>query len=432
MRHRVRLGRAGVSAAVFCAIVLLGIVPVQAGPDEGVGTSPAAFLEIPIGATTTVVPEIVAGMSPDGAILFANPSSLGDLRRRELYFTTSNWLGEFNLSAASASLPVRSLGLTWSLGARLLYAGDLQGYDATGVIVSQENYYDMALTSGVGKRFDGIGLALGLGVTYLREHLAVQDGDGVTYTAGVSYEIGSSRFDFIARDMGGKLSFEDRSYDIDAQYVAGYGYRMRRQWGAVSLGTQAMFSRGEFQRLGVGVAYDPNQYLTVRSGFGHSVATTSQSDVPVTAGMSVHLGDVNLDYAFTPRQYFSDTHTFSIAFAFGGGPGHGGDMTPTRYDAAPMFSSSPAAPEVAPGGNMSAGKRDATYLIVAGTHARLESAEAEARSLRLLKIPAVAEESGGRYWVVVDRFDSREEAVSVLRTMRNRGHRFAIVVNERK
>ena len=412
------------SAAVALLTVLMALVPTTtlASTDEEVGTSPAAFLEIPIGATSSVVPEIVAGMRPDGAMLFANPSNLGDVQRRELYFTTSNWLGEFNLSAATMSLPVEPMGLTWSLGARLLYSGDLRGYDAAGAVVAEENYYDMALTTGFGKRFDSLGLAFGAGVTYIREHLAVEDGNAVTYTAGLSYALRGHRLEFIAQDLGGALEFDDRSYDIDPRYIVGYGYLMQQHWGIIGVGTQAMFARGKLSRIDAGVSYDPNRFLTLRTGMGHTAETTANTKVPITAGMSVHMGDVSLDYAFTPRQYFSDTHTFAIRFAFGGFHSHLDEPTPELT--APVFSSSPAA---APTQSQGAGNQ--TYTIVAGAHSRVESAEAEARALLLLKIPAVVEQSGDQYQVVIERFDTREAAVAALRSLRNRGHRFSIVVH---
>jgi hypothetical protein len=325
-------------------------------------------------------------------------------------------------------VPVEPLGLTWSLGARLLYAGDLQGYDATGSVVSEERYYDMALTTGFGKRFESLGLSFGAGVTYLREHLAVEDGRGLTYTVGLSYAYRNHRLDVIAQDLGGSLEFDDHRYDIDERTIVGYGYLLRQQWGNIGLGTQATFTRGRFSRLDAGVSYDPNRFMTLRTGFGHTVETTSASEVPLSAGMSVHMGDVSLDYAFTPRQYFADTHTFSIRFAFGGY--HRAADMPV-HDTAPIFSSSPAAPgaDPTPAVPVDATGREQSYVIVAGNHSRLESAEAEVRSLLLLKVPAVVEQNGDHYWVVVERFDSRDAAVAQLRNLRNLGHQFSIIVH---
>jgi len=160
----VRGGRLSLRRCIAGAVVLLvgGTSAVRAA-DSDAGTSGAAFLKVPVGATATVMPDIVAGMRPDASMLFTNPSNLSRIPDREIFLTTSNWLDEFNLSAASLSLPVRPLGLTWSTGARLLYAGNLKGYDNAGQVVAEERYYDAAVSSAIGKEFSSIGLAVGAG-----------------------------------------------------------------------------------------------------------------------------------------------------------------------------------------------------------------------------------------------------------------------------
>jgi hypothetical protein len=411
---------------VVAALLLVGVVEATvAASDTSVGTSGAAFLKVPVGATATVVPDIVAGMRPDASMLFTNPSNLSRISDRELFLTTSNWLDEFNLSAASLSLPVRSLGLTWSTGARLLYMGDLKGYDATGQVVADERYYDLAVSSGVGTSFDDIGVSLGADVTYIREHLAVEDGDGLTFALGASYAHGGHRLGVSAQDLGGNLEFADRGYEIDSRYLVGYGHVFREAWGSMMLGAEATFSRGEFDRVDAGVSYGFNRYLTLMSGFGHSNTTATGNDMPIRAGLSVQVGDMSVDYAYAPQQYFSDTHTFSVRFAFrGNGDWESRDIA-APYPSGPISQPvSTAAPEVAP----APGKAVPAYLIVAGTHASLESAEAEARALRLLKIPARAQSVGSRFRVVVDRYDTQPEAAQALREFRNKGHEFAIIV----
>jgi hypothetical protein len=407
-----------VFALAFSLLWILVTGPVAA--DESSGTSGAPFLKIPIGANATVLPEIVAGMRPDASMLFSDPSDLSRVPSNEIFLTTASWLDQFNLSAASVALPVRSLGLTWSGGARLLYAGDVNGYDAAGLVVSQERYYDMAFSTGLGKRFDRLGLAVGGGVTYVREHLAVEDGNALTFSLGASYQRGAHRLQVAAQDLGGRLQFDDRSYDIDSRYIFGYGHLLNGAWGTVMLGAQATYASDGFERVDAGVCYGVNQYLSLMSGVGHATQSTSSGDVPIKAGLSIHAGQLSLDYAYSPQQYFSDTHTFSLRLSFGS-PGPWGATNANGLSAAPSGAPNSIAPP-------SSGGATTSYLIVAGTHGSLESAEAEARALRLLKIPARAQNAGGRYRVVVDSYTSREDAAKALRSYRNHGHEFAIIV----
>jgi cell division protein FtsN len=68
-----------------------------------------------------------------------------------------------------------------------------------------------------------------------------------------------------------------------------------------------------------------------------------------------------------------------------------------------------------------------TYVLVAGSHAWLESARAEARALELLKIPAKVESDGSRYRVVVGRYDSSAAASRAQTEYKSLGHVFHVV-----
>jgi hypothetical protein len=409
----------------------LTLTPVTAGatPDEEAGTEPAAFLQVPVGALSSVVPDVVAGMRPDGAILFSNPSALGDIREPGIYFSTANWLDAFTMSAATTVVPVERLGFFNDTATTEIYTGGLKGYDATEFVVAEESYYDLAFTAGLGRRFEGLGIAVGVGATYLREHLAVEDGNAFTFSLSASYAYRSHRFDVIARDLGGRLRFEDRAYAIDERLILGYGYQFFRPWGSIGLGSQVTVSRGEMQRIDAGVSYDPNRYLTLRSGVGHSEVAIDDGGVPLTAGIGVHLGDANFDYAFTPRQYFGDTHTFSLGFTIGGVRT---TQEPPPVASSPVFATSPAAPPVDAGNRAGEPSTDdgEVFLIVGGIHDRLENAQAEVRALELLQISSSAESFGEHFRVVVNRFEARDDAVEALRKLRYQGYKFAIVVEK--
>ena len=284
--------------------------------DENSGTFGATFLRIPVGARVMAVPDIVAGMNPDASLTFSNPAVVGDVTSGQLFLTTANWLDDLSFSAASIVVPFQS-GLRWSVGTRFLYSGGLQGFNASNQVVEEESYYDVAATTGLSKRFNGIGLALGADVTYVREHFPGQTGDGVTFSFGGSYQLQQHRVDFFARDLGGTLSFPDRGYPIDSRYTFGYGYMLNRAWGQLNLGGQMTMSRSQYQRFQIGATYMMNNYVSLRSGFDHAFSAETSLGVPLSMGIGVHYRNLNLDYAFTEQQYFSDTHTVSVTFAFG-------------------------------------------------------------------------------------------------------------------
>jgi hypothetical protein len=432
MRGRTWAPLARTSIAVLS--LLLFTAPVPAGATEAdIGTYGAAFLQIPVGARLMATPDVVAGMRPDASFLFSNPALLAGLERREIFLSSASWLEDLSVNAVSAVVPLSSYGLNWSLGSRIVYSGGLQGYNAASQVVDEQSYYDVAFTTGLSRRFESVGLSVGADVTYIREHLFPQDGNGYTFSLGASYERAGNRFDVFARDLGGTISFAGNSYPIDARYVLGYGRALRRTWGTLDLGTQVTFSRSQYKRLQFGASYAVNSYFTLRSGFDHAFQAPDNAPMPLSAGLGFHFGDFNLDYAYTSQQYFSATHTFSIGFQFGR-PGGGGDMPmprPVKAEKAPVRNpglATPVEPKQQPKPvTPKAAPPKTSYLIIAGIHGRLESANAEVHALRLLKIPAVTEETSAGYRVVIARFSTLKSANAALDDYAARGHRFTLI-----
>jgi hypothetical protein len=340
--------------------------------------------------------------------------------RGGLFVSTATWLDEFNFSAASVATPIRPAELVLSFGTRLLYSGNLDGYDAAGQLVEKENFYDLALTAGLSKRFDRLGLALGGDVTYIREHLPSAEGSGFTYSLGATYQFGRNRFTVSAENLGGKVSFPGRDYAIEGRVVVGYGRMVKSRLGTLNLGAEISTVQSEYERFRVGGTYSVNRYLSISGGLDHNVRT-SQPDPPFSAGLGVHFDRFALDYAYTSQEYFSSTHTVSVAMSFGESESSS-DPTAHRPPASTTdrTPSNRAAPENEPG--------QGSFAVVAGRHLRLESASAEVRALRLLKVPAVVQTTPrGSYRVVVARCDTLAEAQAALIEFEKLGHRFTII-----
>lgn len=443
-------------AALFLILLHVLLAVDAHATREDTGTFGATFLQIPVGGPAMTVPGVLAGMRPDASLMFSNPAALCGMSSNQVYLTRANWLEDMSLNAVG--LVVRMpMELKWSLGSRLLYSGGLQGFDNTGQLVAEESYYDAALSTGVSRMFPRLGLGLGFGVTYLREHLPMETGKGFVYSVGATYERGPNRFEVSAQNLGGTLEFEARAYPVDSRYTVGYGRSFRQDWGRFDVGTELTVSQSDYQRFQVGAAYIANPFLTLRTGFYRDFSAPTQSRLPVSAGFGVHLGDLTLDYAFTPQEYFSTTHTLSFAYSFGAhdapyavapprkAPANAeSQVLPTRKgskgnSAAPneKINPTPASPPAAAAGNAATTTpdtfptRDGMYALVAGIHGRIESAQAEMRALHLLKIPAVVETSGSRYRVLIGRFDSGKDAETAAEKYRKKGHVFNVVTDGR-
>ncbi|MCI0453096.1 MAG: SPOR domain-containing protein [Candidatus Latescibacteria bacterium] len=394
---------------------------------QGAGTYAAPFLKIPVGARLMSSPDVVAGLAPDATVMYANPAFLAGLPRGAAFVTTSEWLDNLTFTSAGFALPIGSQGTVLGVGATFLYSGGVQGYDAALNPVSEESFYDMGLDLTVSHAFRGTGLALAAGTTIIREHVLPTDGSGYAFHLGASYWMGPNLFHAAARDLGGTVSFDSESWSVAPEYSFGGGRIFASRLGQFFAGAQFADSDAYGTRLQLGVDYQFNPTLTLRSGFTENM-DNEQRGAPFNAGFGLHYGVMTLDYAYTPQEYFSSVHTFSLSYTFGGPKQGTRAMVPTGDLAPPIADSEP----VPPPSRMAVPKEPSSstggsYVLLAGSHAWLESARAEVRALQLLQIPAKIESNGSRYRVVVGRFTSDDAAEKARREYASAGHAFTIL-----
>lgn len=436
-----RHGRSMVAAFLAIALVFSASLPVSAG-ESGAGTFGAPFLRIPAGARLTASPDIVAGMDPDASLVFSNPALVSELRRGQVFFSTSNWLDEMRFSAAGGVMPLPRLGMTLFLGTSLLYSGGLKGYDETLNVVKEENYFDLSVRTGITKHFDGTGLSVGVGGTYIRQHIYPQDGDGFAFTVGATYRLGRNLLHLATKDLGGRVSFPGADYAIDTQTILGAGRTFELRYGYLNAGTQVVFSRADHNRIQLGFDYRLNHTFSLHTSLPDAFNAAGE-DYPFSAGFGVRYGQIAVEYAYTPREYFSNTHTFSLAFSVSKPDGRALTGNPDRPTGVPVTGltteqpigkaiTSSAPLEKTPAPTPSGPKPERTiqkktYLIIAGIHGSLESAKAEVRTLKIQDVTAKIESKNAKYRVVVGRYATEKAAKAAFETFRKAGHLFLLV-----
>jgi len=399
---------------------------------QSAGAYAAPFLKIPVGARLMASPDAVAGLSPDASLMFSNPAFMTGLSRPEAFVATSEWLDNLVFTSAGVGIPVGQKGTVLGIGATFLYSGNVEGYDSGLNLVSEESYYDVGFDFTVSHAFRGTGLSLAAGTTIIRQHVLPNDGSGYAFHAGASYWLGRNLLHLAARDLGGSVSFDSESWNIASEVIVGGGRVFDSRVGQFFAGAQVADSDAYGTRLQLGVDYQFNSALTLRSGLTDNL-DNAQASAPFMGGFGLNYGVVSLEYAYTPQEYFSSVHTFSLSYAFGSTPRGmsvpatvpSGDFSP------PIADSEPSAHQPGNATGNTTRERTAhaggTYVLLAGSHAWLESARAEVRALELLKIPAKIESNGTRYRVVVGRYKTPDDADSARREYASAGHAFTVV-----
>jgi hypothetical protein len=404
------------------------VVPVRA--QEGAGTYAAPFLKIPVGARLMASPDVVAGLSPDATLMYSNPAFLANLAHAQAFITTSEWLDNLVFSSAGVALPIGNGATVLGLGATFLYSGGVQGYDPSLNAVSQESFYDVGFDVTVSHAFRGTGLSVAAGTSLVREHVLPSDGSGYAFHAGASYWRGPNLFHAAARDLGGSVRFDSESWSVAPEYLVGGGRVFNSGLGQFFAGAQVAESDAYGTRIQLGVDYQFNQALTLRSALMDNL-DNGQRGSPFNAGFGFHYGLMTLDYSYTPQEYFSSVHTFSLSYAFGGAA-RGASvpaMVPNGDFAPPISESEPVPPPIRSSlaHETSPSKNGGSYVLLAGSHAWLESARAEVRALELLKIPAKIESNGSRFRVVVGRYKSADDADEARKEFASVGHAFTVL-----
>jgi hypothetical protein len=246
-----------------------------------------------------------------------------------------------------------------------------------------------------------------------------------------------------ARNVGGKVSFSDAEYTVDSQKLLGAARVFNAGTGGmVYAGAQVVFASAGPTRLELAADYRPHEMFAIRAGL-KDVSGTQSDNLGLDAGFGVRYRTVAIDYAYTPHEYFSSTHTFSLVFE----PSAGGrsrtyrDEETQRAEPAAKTETSnsqkaepvQAAPVVDPASDprtkspQSEVPPAVVYLVVAGIHGWESSARAEARSYEVLDIPASVERFGDKYRVVVGRYDKRTDAVKAINKFKKSGQSFSLV-----
>ncbi|HEX6790845.1 MAG TPA: SPOR domain-containing protein [Candidatus Krumholzibacteria bacterium] len=405
-------------------IVLAAAIAVAALVPRGsfaAGDYGATFLKIPVGARLMASPDIVAGMRPDASLVYSNPAFVAGVENAGVYASSSRWLDQLSFNSVGAAIPLGQGGTVLGVGASLLYSGGLNGFDAAMNVVDEQGFYDLGLDVVIARRFGTTGLSAAAGATYLREHIVSEDGSGVAFHVGAAYWLGPTLLQASIRDVGGSVRFPSGAWNIAPEWSAGAGRVFHSGAGTFLAGLQASSSDAYGTRVRLGVDYALNDAVTLRTGINDNL-DDAQPESRFNAGLGLAYGAMSVEYAYTPQDYFSGAHTFSLGYSFGGGGvrGTGTIVTPPVGDLAPPVPErSVASPQ--------AGATRRAYALVAGAHATAASANEEAAMLGRLKIPAAVEPEGPRFRVVVATFVSFDEAARARSAYRARGHDFQIL-----
>lgn len=334
---------------VALAVLLVLPAVLHAGSSR-VGTSSAAFLQVPVGPRNIALGEAYSAIGADPFVVWGQPAVWATGEGHPAVAFQHN---DFFLDLEQQYLA--GYGAVWGGGLGVAVtrfdAGDLLRTfeDATGDFAGSSGTFDAgdwAVAVGYGRRWTD---RWTVGITGKVIRSEIDNVDATTF--GV--------------DLGGRYEYSDRLTLGIAVTNIGRGQRFLRArdplpltvraGGAYRLGNRLVAAidlvqpRDHAFETHVGIEWRPIRALALRVGY--SQARDEDNREGLTAGVGVHIGDFALDYAYVPFGLLGDSHRIGVTYHFRGVPEEWAEVSSlgapaprvVRTAAAPAPSAAPAA-----------------------------------------------------------------------------------------
>lgn len=335
---------------LLCVCAAIGNAQVVGGTISKVGTTAAAFLEIPIGARAMGMGSAFVATADDATGLYWNPAGIARLPNKEVLFNHANWIGDMSHDYVGLTLPLEGFGTL--------------GLSFIGLTMPEMNVTTIEKPEGTGERFTAGSYALGIhyartlsdkfsiGFTakYITESIWDMSSSAFAVDAGVLFttqflngmRIGASIMNF-GTDM--KLSGRDTRtfYAID-QTKLGSNARipqniemdswplpMNFQFGIAvdvvksethlfTVAIDALHPADNNESLNLGAEYGFQSTFFLRAGYQNLYLKDGESGLTAGAGIMANLFGENLkgrlDYAYSDMGRLKSVNVVSLSVIF--------------------------------------------------------------------------------------------------------------------
>ena len=315
-----------------------------------VGTSAAAFLEIPVGARANGMGNAFVGTSDDVTSLYWNPSGIARLVNREAMFSHTEWIADMKFDYAGLAVP-------------------LEGFGSLGVSFTSLTMDDMLVRTverpeGTGEQFSAGSFAVGvhyarslsdqfsIGVTvkYVSEHIWNMQTEAFAFDAGTLFKtnflngmrIGAAIYNF-GTDMKlegrdtrtfhpidpNKQGSNDRipqnieldSWDLPLNFQFGIAVdAIKTDDHLLTVAVDALHPADNYESLNVGGEYGFRGTFFIRGGYQSLFLTDGEGGLSAGAGILADLFGQNLrarvDYAYTDFGRLKAVNILAISILF--------------------------------------------------------------------------------------------------------------------
>jgi len=402
--------------------------------DVAVGTSAGDFLGFEIGASSAGLAGANTSVASGASSQFWNPSLLATMTRPQASMMHATWLGNLQYEWIGYARPLGPQKGVGSASVAYFHMPSISGVDEFDNPTGDFHVYDMALTLGYARPV-AKGLMLGANGKFIRQTLATVSGTGAAVDLGASATIAGATLGATVQNLGPDISLGGGSYPLPQLMRVGVSHPFFTD--RLLLAADYTMPKTYYNDVRVGAEIRPNPVLALRIGYRRVGGTNDDPSTGLSFGLGAHYGPVNLDYAMTPDNGFSDIHRLSFGYTFGGAEARPEPKAPEPQKqparppttkqppviaSAPAAKPAPAAP--APGPAVAETPKASApaprssgpdqYAVVLGSYQSEASAQSELKALRILgfsvKDAAITLVSGTGYQITLARMNSKKSA----------------------
>lgn len=302
-------------AAAFVAALLYATVRPAYG-EVSVGGSAGSFLQFEVGGRPSGMGGAQVGSAAGITAQYWNPAALASLQQPQIGAMHATWLEDLNYEWIGYARPISPKFGVASFSMAYFHLPSIDGVDAFGNPTGSFNVSDMAFTAGLARQLTP-GISLGANLKAIRQNLADVSAMGPAMDLGAMAAYRGTTFGVVAQNIGPGLSFDgSAAYPLPHQIRLGASRQVMD--GRMLLAADYNMPSDYFNDARIGAEFRAHPNVSLRMGYRHEFGTGPDPADGLSFGLGLNFHQLNVDYAMTPDNEFSDVHRLSFGYSFGG------------------------------------------------------------------------------------------------------------------
>lgn len=277
------------------------------------GASGLAFLKLGVGGRAIGMGEAFSAVSNDPSATYYNPAMLPTSKNLQILLMHKEWLPDMGTDFIGATTSWDDFAFGLSINSTNIKDIELRQKPGPADGIFSAHFASIGLSSSY-----TFSHSISIGVTgkFIYEKIFVDDASGYGFDLGARYRTPWDIMTaFSINNLGAMnvLNTEATKLPVSVRFGCAYQLPLESINSTITLASDVVSYTTENQsHLNIGTELDYRKYFSIRLGY-----QTGYESRDFSAGIGIHYGWFQLDYAFLPFGYnISSAHTISLGINF--------------------------------------------------------------------------------------------------------------------